>query len=467
MCFLYSSHQSWRQIVREKNVWSETGIIPVTVLSAKDSTSPNQNFIDSTEFNDWLNEYVEKNKQKLPDSITTLKVYQILSGILKYSFVFYPLSSDRDLPDICNIFARVNAKGMKLSTFDLMNAFLYPKKVQLRKDLWENFDDEILKSIDSNMNEYLLKLISLTKQNYCSSKYIYNLIPEQKTVRKDEHGKKYEELLVKDGKEFKVLWHNACKYAGKAREIIINTGAYDFGAIKLNFIPNTTMVPVLGAILWVYENDPDEPVFKKAVKSWYWAAALSEDYSGSSDSVMAKDFRDWKEWMASGQGIERVNKISRDFINDMDLKNIRRGSARYNAIMCMLALNDAKDFHKGRIVGTGDFSNERINDHHIFPAKVNGLDPNSSERFNDFKDNIVNRTLLLDETNVRIKNKKPSQYIDEMLHINGDESKVSSILESHFISHQAFEHMKNDDFDNFILEREKAIKNHIISFLSF
>ncbi|MBW2078234.1 MAG: DUF262 domain-containing protein [Deltaproteobacteria bacterium] len=459
----YFSYQSWKNIIKGKKEWTETGIIPISTLSAKDPNDINQKFIDSTEFDAWLNEYIEKNRDKLPEGITTHKVYRIINGILNYTFVFYPLSSDRDLPDICNIFARVNAKGMKLSTFDLMNAFLYPKGVELRKGLWEGLDNEILKNIDSNMNEYLLKLISLTKQNYCSSKYIYNLIPGQKTIRKDTSGKKYEEVLVKSGEDFISLWKESCKYAEKAREIIMNTGDADFGAIKTDFVPNTTIVPVLGAILKEYNGDPDNSNFNNNLKKWYWAAVLSEDYSGSSDSVMAKDFRDWKEWINNGKNIERIDKITKDFINELDLKNIKKGSAQYNAILCILSLNDAKDFYKGRIVGTGDYSNDKINDHHIFPKQVKGLDVENSKTFNDYKDSIVNRTLLLDETNNRIKNSKPSQYIFEMIDKYGHINEVKSILKEHLINEEAFAHLKNDDFDNFITEREKSIKKHIIS----
>ena len=415
------------------------------------------------EFDNWLNEYIEKNKPNLPEDITTLKVYKVLNGIFTYSFVFYPLSTDRDLPDICNIFARVNAKGMKLPTFDLMNAFVYPKGIKLRKELWENLDNDLLKGIDANMNEYLLKLISLVKQNYCSSKYIYNLIPGETTIRKDEHGKKHKEILVRDGKEFKDLWREACKYAEKAREIIMNTGDSDFGAIKTEFIPNTTIVPVLGAILLGYKDDSDDTTFRSNLRKWYWSAVLSEDYSGSSDTVMAKDFRDWKEWINSGKSIERINRITQEFINELDFRNVRRGSARYNAILCLLALNDAKDFCKERIVGTGDYSNEKINDHHIFPKQVKGLEKERSKAFGEVKDSIVNRTLLLDATNKRIKDKRPSEYIRELIDIHGNEQKVQSIFQQHLINERAFQRMKEDDFDSFIIEREKAIKQHLIS----
>jgi len=464
----YPTYRSWEHIKKnDKQEWAKTGIVPISILSAKDPANPNQKYIASTEFENWLNEYLDKNKHNLPEGTTTYKVFKVFDRILNYAFVFYPLGSNRRLPDICNIFARVNAKGMKLSMFDLMNAFLYPKGVKLRKDLWENLDNQALKDTDSNMGEYLLKLISLIKQNYCSSKYIYNLIPGEKTIRKDEYGKKYEEILVENGGKFKDLWQQSCKYAEKARKIIMNTGDGDFGAIKKEFIPNTTIIPVLGAILWEYKGDIDDINFKHILKKWYWSAVFSEDYSGSSDSVMAKDFRDWKEWINNGKSIERINRINQKFINELDLKSVKKGSAQYNAVICVLALNNAKDFYKGQIVGTGDYANDKINDHHIFPKQAQGLDPEKSRTFDNIKDFIVNRTLLLDETNNKIKNKKPSQYIAEMIDKYGNEEKVKSILAEHLITEKAFEYMKEDNFDNFVIEREKAIKQHIISKLVF
>jgi uncharacterized protein with ParB-like and HNH nuclease domain len=164
--FFFSNYQSWEQLKARKEDWARTGIVPLAILSARDSDDPKQDYIDSVEFSEWLAKYLELNRSNLPAGTTTLKVYKVFSSILNYSFVFYPLGSKRDLHDICNIFARVNSKGMKLSTFDLMNAFLYPKDIRLRKNLWENLDNEVLKSIDSGMNEYLLKVISL--RNICS-----------------------------------------------------------------------------------------------------------------------------------------------------------------------------------------------------------------------------------------------------------------------------------------------------------
>ena len=128
-------------------------------------------------------------------------------------------------------------------------------------------------------------------------------------------------------------------------------------------------------------------------------------------------------------------------------------------------MNYAKDFYKGQIVGTADYSNAKINDHHLFPSEVVGLDPAKSTKFSIYKDSIANRTLLLDETNQKISNSRPSEYLEDMITKHGDEATVKEILSSHFITDAAYEYMKQDDFDNFILERENAIREHLISSL--
>jgi hypothetical protein len=242
---------------------------------------------------------------------------------------------------------------------------------------------------------------------------------------------------------------------------MVNTGEGEFGAIKTGVISNSTIVPVLAAILWAHDGDTDGPAFKTTLTRWYWSAVRTQDDSGSSDTVVAKEFRDWKEWMEAGDPIERITKVEPAFIDELDLKTVDKGSARYNAIGCLLALNDAKDFYKGRIVGTGDFTDEKSNDHHIFPNKVDGLDSEESRTFGSVKDTIVNRTLIRDRTNNHIKKNRPSQYLETLVDKHGNAENGRSIMEGHVVSAPAFAALK-DDFDRVVRERERTSKDHLI-----
>jgi hypothetical protein len=436
------------------------------VLSAPAPENPDKEYINSEEFKEWTERFYEQREADLPDDVQPWDIRDVFIEVLNYSFVTFPLSSDRSMPDICNIFAKVNDTGMNLSTFDLMNAFLFPSGVKLRKDLWDEIKDDRLAEIDSNMDENLLKIISLRKQNYCSSKYLYNLIPGEETTREEPDGTRYQEVLVKSGNEFEQLWKSAVEYAKQARKRLMNTGKAEFGAIKDDYIPYNTVLPVVAAILWQYDTAEgtaiDDREFNTTLQQWYWSAVFSQDYSGSSDTMMGRDYRDWKQWLSGSGTLEHLGKVDADFIREMDLAGEEGGSGRYNGVICLLALNGACDFYTGAILGTGDFSDQSIDDHHIFPKKVDDLPPEHSQEFGQFKDSILNRTLIFDKTNQKIQNQKPSQYCVKMESRHGRESEVRDLLQDHFISDKAYTHLKNDNFDGFIREREQEIKRQLI-----
>lgn len=456
-------HHPLEELKQRKEEWIEKGGVPLALLS-------DPPYLTSQEFGQWLESYVRDRQRRgtIPDTISALSVSHLIHRILNYEFITTTLSKDRDVHDICNIFARINQKGMRLSTFDLMNAFLYPHGIRLRKR-WEALKNSKLKSVDRNMHEYVLKLISLHVQGYCSSKYIYNLIPGETTTKKTTAGTMEEVVLVESKDDFETLWKRACRYAEKARERIMNVGNHDFGAIKSKFIPNTTIVPVLGAVLWEAQRHPHRPDFNQALVQWYWSATLSGDYSGSSDTIMAKDFRDWQRWFRDGTPVERSSRVDEIFIeNELDLRTTTRGS-QYNAILCMLALNGAKDFFTGRPLAMGEFVEERINDHHIFPAGVEGIDPAKRTTFKEYRDSILNRTLLLDDTNKhKISNKRPSVYLRGMFDAGSVKSRaeLEALMEDHLISPAALDCMFDDDFDGFIREREKRLKAYILRLVS-
>lgn len=459
--YRYSFHHHPTEDLRSrKEEWMEKGVIPLALLSQS-------KYLSSQEFENWLTAYVQVRHERgvIPESISAIRVSNMIQGILDYEFITTALRSERDIHDICNIFARINQKGMRLSTFDLMNAFLYPHGITLRK-MWEGLQNQQLKDVDRSMNEYLLKLISLHLQGYCSSKYIYNLIPGAKTKKRSPSGEMREVELVEDKSEFLKLWDQACKYAERARETIMNVGSFDFGAIKSKFIPNTTIVPVLGAVLWEKAEHDTKLDFKDVREKWYWSAVFSGDYSGSSDTVMAQDFRDWRSWFEERADIGRVGRVDAEFVeNELDLRATTRG-AQYNAVLCLLALRGAKDFGTGRPLASGDYAGERINDHHIFPRGVEDLDEGKSTQFNECRDSILNRTLLLDRTNKNlIGNKSPSLYLTEIMEGNlvVTREQLEELLEDHFISPRALDCLLNDDFDGFIVAREKTLKEHILT----
>ena len=108
----------------------------------------------------------------------------------RYEISYIELDKDLEIEKVCDIFTQINSRGVKLSIFDLMNAMLKPHDIQL-KAMWRDVSPE-LESLDSSKtNVYLLQVMSILKQNYCSSKYLYYLLPDtKKTIRTDDGLKK-------------------------------------------------------------------------------------------------------------------------------------------------------------------------------------------------------------------------------------------------------------------------------------
>jgi len=442
---IHRHYHSVKSFLKEKENLINHGLFPLCLLTDNE-------FMKSTEYEKWIQEYAESRKKEL--EINSFQVTRKIEGILKYQFLTETLEK-KEPKEICTIFANINSKGLRLSVFDLMNAFLYPKEIHLRKE-WENLDYEELKQIGSDMKVQLLKLMSLYKQNYCSSTYLYNLIPG--STIKDRQGNI--SILIKNKEEFNKLWQDAAKYSEKARKKIMNSGLGDFGAIKSLFIPNTTIIPVMGALLKHYESNPskkiDERKFWQKIEKWYWCAVISGDYSGSSDSIMAKDYRELKEWFKDDTKIpDRISQITSTYIEDRLnlLKAKHTNNSRYCAVLNLLALKSAKDFYNGRQLGT--YPSKEINDHHIFPKK--SKIKISSEKM----DCILNRTLIFDETNNKIKNKTPKDYYEEIIEKIGGEKKAEEMMSTHFINSKSIKFLKENDFNGFIKEREKTIKNEI------
>ena len=433
-----------------------------------------------TELRQWINEYSMKLMKKYhPDYAdgteeSTMKILDtandvqgFIQGVIDYEFTTHVLDRKNKVKDVSLMFARLNQKGLKLSMFDLMNAFLFGYKVELRK-IYEDGVGDQLKDIPG-MDEYLLKFMALVKREYSSPKYVYSLVPEQEDVQ-IIHGKREKVTPIASGAEFLKLWKDAMKFSEEARVRIQNVSYKSFGAIKSDFIPNTTIIPVLAALMKIYKEEYKDKIlendFDRIISRWYWSAVFSGEYSGSSDTVMSKDFRDLKDWLKSKDSskIARLehNNLQR-IIDNLDLTRAKKGSSVYNAIISLIALKGGRDFYEGFAPGSVDYSSRSINDHHIFPSKVRDLDKDKSDKFNATKDTILNRTLLLDRTNKDINNQKPSVYINKILNdkMGGDRNGLEELMAKHFISKNGLNFLLEDDYDKFILERENTIKNEI------
>ena len=387
---------------------------------------------------------------------------QELEGILRellsdYNISYIELDRKISVAKVCDIFTNINSKGVVLNIFDLLNAILRPHDIYL-KDMWRNVSDDLSYTDQDKMKIYIFQVMSILKQTYCSSKYLYFLVPGVEKTLKNKDGSKEQTILINSKEEFINNWNLSVSALRKSIKTLKNPR--DFGAITPSFVPYPSIIPAFTAIKAHVENSGYKNILdvNSKIKKWYWSSIFTQNYSSSVESTSAKDFIDLKKWF-NDDTVEPENYIK--FIQELDNQDFKRhtqkGSAIYNAIFDILILNESRDWY------TSDLPEyDTLDDHHIVPyswGKIKvGSDINS----------ILNKTPLSPKTNRHIINDRmPFEYLNEMLINNGPE-KFYKILKTHLISKRAADIlMRNpfskEDYFEFIGEREKSIKNFIKS----
>jgi len=381
-----------------------------------------------------------------------------LKGITEeYQISHIELDKDLAVDKVCDIFTQINSRGIRLDVFDLINALIKPKGLQL-KHMWREASSR-LEFVDSNkMNVYILQVMSILLQSYCSPKYLYYLLPGQEKQVREEGGELRKEILIPNISDFKKHWENAVEALESAINLLKHP--QEFGAVSSQYLPYISILPVFAALqtITVIVSPNKRFEAQRKIRFWYWASVFLNRYSGAVESTSARDFLDLKEWI---QNDERRPSLISEFCSrfkELNLKNeIKKGTSVYNGIFNLLVLKEARDWMTGYIPQFGD-----LDDHHIVPQSWGKRNLNIQKSIHT----ILNRTPLTAQTNRNvIGDELPNKYIPKMFD-GSSEDQVKTILESHLISPTAINILLRnpfgpDDYEDFINERQKTILDAI------
>lgn len=422
----------------------------------------------------WLQHYEKYWEAKLAEAARTsgsegelgslTKAAEDAAGFVKavksltdeYQISFIELDQDIGLDKVCDIFTQINSKGVQLDVFDLINALLKPKGIQL-KNMWRAASAELAFVESDKMNVYVLQVMSIIRQAYCSPKYLYYLLPGQIKSVRDANGVRGEEELIASTEQFESLWSEAVKALSEAIRLLQHP--QEFGVLSAKYIPYVSILPAFAAMhAHVGSLAPEKRLSaQKKVRQWYWASVFLNRYSGSVESTAARDFLEMRRWIEDPNLEPSLIKEFKSRFKLLDLrKEVKRGSSVYNGIFNLLVIQGARDWITGNVPKHGD-----LDDHHIVPQSwghehLTGKDVHT----------ILNRTPLSAETNRHvISDRLPNEYLPEWIEKNG-ESEVRAILESHFISPAAFDILlrkpfSSTDYDDFISERQRTLQDAI------
>jgi len=384
-----------------------------------------------------------------------------LRGIMEqYQVSYVELDQQLEIEKVCDIFTKLNSTGIQLDTFDLINALLKPKGLQL-KQMWREAAEKLAFVETDRMNTYILQVMSLLRQGYCSPKYLYFLMPGQERPIRGADGTVKKEVLIADTTDFKSRWDSAVG----ALEYSINLLKHpqEFGAISSQYLPYVSILPALASLQWHVKSLQANRQLdaQRKLRHWYWASVFLNRYSGSVESTTARDFLDMREWLTNDEAEPTLIPEFQDRFRSIDLrKEVKRGTSIYNGIFNLFIIQGARDWMTGNVPQYGD-----LDDHHIIPASKG-----SELGVGNLIHSILNRAPLSADTNRKvIHDRWPNEYLPGLIEQNGEAS-VRSVLESHFISPAALaillrDPFTRDDFEAFISERNRTLLEAIESLL--
>lgn len=401
--------------------------------------------------NEWFKLYLKVQGEAKADEFRE----RLVNTLTNYKIPIIILKREIEISRVCDIFEKINSKGIKLSTFDLLNAILKQKDINLRTDLWHKASER-LSFIEEEQKMYILQNMSIIEQNYCSPKYLYYLVPNAiKKIKKDKANE--EIVLINDKETFLSKWNDSVKSIEIAEKELKDYSKTGYGILKKKFFPYVSMLPIFSALYsYLQTNKIDSAVNRKKIRKWWFYSIFSNNYSSSVESTMAKDYQEMIKWFNN-----EPNSINEEISNykfSVDLTKEKQG-AIYNSILDLIIINGGADFYKN-----SSLTLDKLEDHHIVPkayCKSLGI---KDENINS----ILNRTLIFDSTNNDIRDSIPADYIKNKIlpRYENNLSEVKKMFESHFISEKAFEILMRDDFNSnyyseFIIEREKTINEFI------
>ena len=361
----------------------------------------------------------------------------------RYQIPVIQLPKSLVLDSVAEIFEKINSKGTKLGVFDLLNARFTKYDVNLR-GLWDYAKSGSANIQDMNKNfsdaaKYTLQGLCLYKKGYTRRRELLTLDDAYKradTFQKEE--------FLKD-------WLNICRHVSATINRLKSHREEGFGAVELWMTPYTVVVPILAALLYKIENKNDRPKCLNKIQNWYWSVVTSDSYSGSTDTMVEKDYREILQWFEDDMNVPEIVREQRDNIGNMDLNTTRTNDSVYGAIICLVSKSGANDFFTDEPP-----EHSALDDHHIFP-KSKADKYSSPVSINS----ILNRTVLNIDTNrTQLTDKIPADYIRDIIKKQQtDELVMRRRLKTHLISDEAFDCLLNDDFDGFVRAREQTIRD--------
>lgn len=342
---------------------------------------------------------------------------------------YYLLDTDEE--KFALFFERSNSKGIQLNFIDILAAKLYVG-FNLRAEV-EKFGEEH-KTLPLN-REALVRGIS------------YVVSGGKDTGRAFILSKLTHTHFTENWSSFTSLYTRSYEYLFRNR-LVIHQG----------WMPYDTMIlPLMLFLRHIPHQDFSQLSADQSeiLQAWYWSSILARRYSSAAQTYILEDAQtlekvaqgDFSEVPALMQRIPPTVKSPEDL-----LAVSKQYDALYRGILNFI------NYSGGGLVSwdSGDFlsTDSNLEDHHIFPRDYLDRTFKSQDDPQKLIDCVVNRTLIPKLTNIKVSNKPPSEYLQELAKKNG---RLPDALARHLIPVESINGDYDDLYELFLEDRAKLL----------
>ncbi|AUO25924.1 DUF262 domain-containing protein [Pseudomonas sp. NC02] len=400
---------------------------------------------DSTELNIAIADYLKAYPER---SDLAYRLIQPHFSLTKTDTVpVIEIDAATQIEAISRIFTTLNTTGQMLTPFELVVSILYPQNIDLSQDI---VDLRELGKYYPNMDktgETLLQTIAM----------LAGKEPKKANLPKTIQAHIY--LAHKE------TAYNALEALGKL--LTENLGAA-LDMVSVDMVPYDAIFAPMALALKEIDScqlkGTARIAAEKKLARWYVGAALSQRYQEGVHNKQVRDLSEFLEWLVDDEKIP-------SWLDEVTIPRLLRHSpngAIGKLIRGLINLSTPKDPASGREIGfcSGAYSTEK---HHIFPVKYLPNIPGWQK--GDKGDVILNLMFLEGDTNKRWINGNPADHIAEAEKHQGEKI-VADYYRIQFIEETAFGVLKKpaktmQDFEEFLLLREKTMQTHISSKFKF
>jgi len=373
----------------------------------------------------------------------------VLSPTNTYNIPAIELDKSTSKSAVATVFEKVNTGGLSLNVFELMTATFAGDKEYFDEhgtdfrlnDNWKEIQESfkpypVLSNLENTDFLQCLTLLVTRERNIAS-----------KDTRPPAVSAKREDILKLTLDDY-LAWVEPLQ----AAFIWASTFLADRHIFATRFMPYAKQLVPLAAMRVVMGDSADLAGPRDKITRWFWCGILGELYGGAIETRFVRDLEQVPGWARNKDGAITPNTITDATFVESRLHSLRtRNSAAYKGIYALLLGNGATDWMEGKALNKVQYTELKVDIHHIFPQKWCNENSIDDER----RESIVNKTGISAKTNRTIGGVAPSIYLDKverLAQITADQ--LDESVGTHLVP--ALD-LREDDFDTFFINRRESL----------